>query len=1054
MNKTITKRLFASLATMGVILAVGGCKKQEDPTKTLQVQDGNQVYVKAGNGNNEITKQELYQELRFNAFNYVNEEIAKQVLDNETITKKKYYSEVISYKNDSDIEAIKKSILSAIYGTNDLDTINDYDITTKVTYEVKYIDNLQANYGITITIKEAQDILNLTTEDMKNAAASSYIRKIMNIYALDRAKFNYALDLVKEYNNEDFINNYYEDDENNAYFKDTSVLISTVFTKIDYESTETSDYSDLKSYYESKKTTFYNDEEELRKLITSEDEIKTNDIYNTYIMSFDTLDEANDAINQALNKNKIESAAEVKTIYENYYQYSANLDDYNKVEYTKTELESINTNVATLVEAFAENLKKPEENKLNYTIEPRNYDGKYYIIMLESKQDATELPTWDEFLKSLRGEVSEESILTQTEAKQVYDYIVPLIYEGKVSETVKSAALSQATKLSIDANSSFIAINERALSIQYSVYNDDYQIPKTLEDTSVFMTINNTKYSLEQVYNSLEEIYGITTAQDLLINKVLLNDSSLDSYITDARMESYVTELEDNIKAFKKDELSSQGYPKSIGLDNYKLLEYHVDGDFSNDAILKNHYEVELRKQYLLESYLLPKSLIDKGHNDIDDYDDVENEEIVNFLVEKDFLTTQNDFKTLTMLANKNHKDYYSATISHILLSIDYDNDGQPDDPNDYIKALKDANQTETLNKFNNRIQSIMNYVYDEIKASKYTKLDTVLNDIVKNYNKNGALISNASKNWGDIKSGADDNTNINFRISIKTESLGEISSSNGSNYVSSFTNAVKRLYKQITSQPGFDFDADNFEDAFLMKDENNVDAVKSTFGYHFLMATDVAEQESLINRVTDDIDYEEYAEDYTGNPDNILYYFDSEYNLVPLKVGTDGDTAINTVIGSSYSFERSFLESLSDDEKAVYGLTGLTTNQALNASYITISQAIIYYYQTSSSEGVYSLSGAVESACSTFLTTYFDTYSSTTFSTYMLAYRYSQPQFTGEKQQNRASLLKQYTENNVENYATYLPKVLEDLGYNDEANELKDSTFEFYQTWWTTFKF
>ena len=57
MNKTITKRLCASLATMGVILAVGGCKKQEDPTKTLQVQDGNQVYVKSGNGNIEITKQ-------------------------------------------------------------------------------------------------------------------------------------------------------------------------------------------------------------------------------------------------------------------------------------------------------------------------------------------------------------------------------------------------------------------------------------------------------------------------------------------------------------------------------------------------------------------------------------------------------------------------------------------------------------------------------------------------------------------------------------------------------------------------------------------------------------------------------------------------------------------------------------------------------------------------------------------------------------------------------------------------------------------------------------
>jgi hypothetical protein len=137
----------------------------------------------------------------------------------------------------------------------------------------------------------------------------------------------------------------------------------------------------------------------------------------------------------------------------------------------------------------------------------------------------------------------------------------------------------------------------------------------------------------------------------MLMNKYLDNQSVYS--VTDKELEDFNTQFEDVIRQFSADQFASNGFPASMGREQFLLIAF---GASTNEQAVKELYVFpELRKQFL------------------QDYEAHYGENV---------------FQVMTDLAQKQYDLFKSTRVSHLLVYFDNNGDGTPDNPQEYLDTL------------------------------------------------------------------------------------------------------------------------------------------------------------------------------------------------------------------------------------------------------------------------------------------------------------------------------------------------------------------------------
>ncbi|MDE7105926.1 MAG: hypothetical protein K2O22_02030, partial [Anaeroplasmataceae bacterium] len=313
--------------------------------------------------------------------------------------------------------------------------------------------------------------------------------------------------------------------------------------------------------------------------------------------------------------------------------------------------------------------------------------------------------------------------------------------------------------------------------------------------------------------------------------------------------------------------------------------------------------------------------------------------------------------------------------IDHILIFIDDDGDGSPDDPKDFVKNFTDAQKKE----FDAALLELANAIYAEATCEELTKSNSIL-DILKYivgaYNRNESLFSDPTKTWESYKK-------YNFLLTAESlSSSGDTTQSNVSAYVKEFGDYVKKLYSKAVEDK---LVVDSKTSTFYFVESGNKapsqieDLCATQFGYHMIVVNSYDTPSTTKS---------------TSSSDTYGYYKDIEVLLNEKETDTTLDN-IYVVIPDTYN----------EEEKTA-----------------TMNQFFVYYVQK--------LKGATSSLDSTLrdvLSSMFDDaishYTSSGFQNFLL---FKDLDITATE--SNSILARQ-----LENYASYLKRTSQE--YDDENN-------------------
>lgn len=434
-------------------------------------------------------------------------------------------------------------------------------------------------------------------------------------------------------------------------------------------------------------------------------------------------------------------------------------------------------------------------------------------------------------------------------------------------------------------------------------YNQSYGYEGTEDnkDGDVVAKIGDIEITVEAFYNALESSYGINLALDMLANKYF--EASEVYTVSEADLEDYTDQFENIISQFSSDNFASSGYPASMGRQNFLLTAF---GSRSNQEAINNLYVYpDLRQQYL-EDYE-----VHFGNDDI--------------------------YESFATLAARQYNNFESITVSHLLVYFDQDGDGTPDDPQEYLDTLDAASQTEVING----LIDLIDLVYSRLGL--YKGMKEGLSAIANDFNTSGRIQIGSTIPPYDytLESVWAEYRQLGFYLKFE-----DITSAitNKSNFVTGssrldevFYDRAMLIHDTLAEMEDDDslFPYLDFYDAWVNSSnaitETELESVKSSFGYHFILANRVGETTSAIFDEADD-ENSEYvlADDETINVYNsdsdtltasqIKYYLLGSLSDEGVELPRDVQTAVTnylqpvlTVYEGTY-MQRELIFSLLDD--------------------------------------------------------------------------------------------------------------------------------------------
>ena len=350
--------------------------------------------------------------------------------------------------------------------------------------------------------------------------------------------------------------------------------------------------------------------------------------------------------------------------------------------------------------------------------------------------------------------------------------------------------------------------------------------------------------------------------------------------VLEADLDDYKEQFENIISQFSADNFASSGYPASMGRQNFLLTAF---GSRSNQEAINNLYVYpDLRQQYL-EDYE-----VHFGNDDI--------------------------FESLATLAAKQYENFESITVSHLLVYFDQNGDGNPDNPQEYLDTLSTTAQQEVIDG----LIELVDLVYSRI--GMYKGFKEGLSAIATDFNNSGRIQIGSSIPPYDytLESVWAEYRQLGFYLKFE-----DITSAitNTSNFVTGqsvldevFYDRAITIHDTLSAMEDDDslFPYLDFYDAYVNTSnavtENDLELVKSSFGYHFILATKVAETTSAKFAEADDEDSEYVlADDETINAYNeetdtlsagqVKYYLLGSLTDEGIELPRDVQTAINSYL-------------------------------------------------------------------------------------------------------------------------------------------------------------
>ncbi|MCR5232100.1 MAG: hypothetical protein K6B64_05580 [Acholeplasmatales bacterium] len=258
-------------------------------------------------------------------------------------------------------------------------------------------------------------------------------------------------------------------------------------------------------------------------------------------------------------------------------------------------------------------------------------------------------------------ERSSYDIIELIKDTETYPTLMGDLLEKLMEEEITSTKIS--SYLSEKLDDAKVQIYNEACEISYSTEHSDYS--KTVGgngNSNVLATIeydgktynlnikqdNNDENSIKipgknegfGVFDYLNAKSGSSTAVNLIAKQIVKTSENYEKTNKDrATYEKYISNI---LLAFANDQYSSSGYPSSIGKYNFLMLYFH-NADI--DQIIDDYYRVQSAQGFLLTDYSSDK--------------------LINFM------------KKYTDLA---HDNYFSLGGTRLIVYLDLDDDGEPDD--------------------------------------------------------------------------------------------------------------------------------------------------------------------------------------------------------------------------------------------------------------------------------------------------------------------------------------------------------------------------------------
>ncbi len=594
---------------------------------------------------------------------------------------------------------------------------------------------------------------------------------------------------------------------------------------------------------------------------------KTYGTYNAIVIQFNSLKEAQAALKaNPIDTSSLENAKKsYANLYNMYYKYktpaNTSADDpihIYEVNEFKDDFADLPASVSTLIKST---LKDDE-----YLTEPRNVNNKY-VLAFRGKT-----------VYSVSEDKDETDYNDLTEAQK--DKYLPKIKEALIDSNAKSYQATDYQKKLEDAK---LKIYDPYFEYKFeyenaSFYDHVTEVTKP-ESNLIFEMEGSSAYTVDQFFVDASDSYASSILVDYFqldyANQYYNDYVDLHLINKDAKKDNKKA-LDEAIKAFNSNKNST--YPAEIGLETFLIANY---GYANKDEVLKYYYDAKSA----LTTY---KSIVVFDQWATEDHKiNTEKTNILNNILET---------------GNKTYNDIFNINLDHLLINIDDNGDGQPDDPDDFFQKNPSIKAD-----FEQAVANLAQAIYTEAvnEAYKNNTLFETLTYIKSQYEEGGAILSQPGKTWDDFKND-DKNGHFNFLLTVEQlASNGDITQDSVNNFVTPFKDYVKNIYKTASNNKDLpkEFDNGTFyivsgsgesltgeqlttpEQATKITNET---LCKTNFGYHLLVLNSFSGPKSTKYTENDDaggfqkdlqIVLRKYEDADNQDKNEIVYINTSSYN-------------------------------------------------------------------------------------------------------------------------------------------------------------------------------
>ena len=487
-----------------------------------------------------------------------------------------------------------------------------------------------------------------------------------------------------------------------------------------------------------------------------------------------------------------------------------------------------------------------------------------------------------------------------------------------------------------------INIYDRIIRIFFE-HEFGYDGTTRFRDNETVASANGTPILVDYLFDRLTEMMGVAAAADMILLEIL-EDLYYDEITTDER-DAMRTQFENTLTAFRNNQLAGSGFPSTLGMNNFLLLAFNADG--TEDAFQRAHIQPRLRELFA--------------------------EDYVNHYGAN--TETSNIFEMFAQLAAVQFDEFLGVNTSHVLLYFDLNNDGSPDNPDQFtlddfaglgifptnLTATTTEQLADVMAQLEVRVEQLAILVRNRtaIGAINVANLTRVINTFTESTRFGNFLLDDTNIDvWTEFRQ---------LGLNLRVESLGAITNStnnpgSGSGFDARFFAHTMNIAAALTDVLGDDPTSSEKSSLLpffalpgtyswgdsetgIVNLSFTIADTRSDFGWHLLLITDVTQRNSaqlaepdtgyldpafissVRNPWTDEY-LNAYNPDQTLTADQIMIFIEES----KLETGVESlSSAIITAINSYFAPIRAIYDSQFNQLELAFRLLAQTANRTIN---------------------------------------------------------------------------------------------------------------------------